>query len=184
MHLHTPLGTEDLVRLKAGQTVWLSGVIHTARDQAHRRILETIGRGEEPPFPIEGQVIFYAGPSPAPPGRVVGAVGPTTSTRMDAFAPDLYRRGLAGTIGKGRRGEAVRAAIRETGGVYWVMTGGAAALMARCVESMECLAYPELGPEAVYRMVVRELPLVVGIDPQGRDVYDVTDSHEQGGTDG
>lgn len=184
MRLETPLCREDLTELRAGQSVHLSGVVFTARDQAHRRILDALDQGAEPPFPLRGQVIFYAGPSPAPPGRVVGAVGPTTSTRMDAFAPALYRRGLAGTIGKGRRGDSVRDAIRETGGVYWVMTGGVAALMARCVQDCTCLAYPDLGPEAVYRMVVRDLPLVVGIDPLGQDVYALTETLVQGGIHG
>lgn len=169
--LHTPLQREEVRQLNAGDRVLLSGVIYTARDAAHMRMVASLERGEPLPFPLEGQVIYYTGPCPAPPGKPIGSAGPTTSSRMDVFTPLLLSQGLVATIGKGTRAEAVIEAMRKWGAVYLAALGGAGVLLARCVESREVVAYPELGPEAVYRLVVRDFPAVVAIDCRGNNLY-------------
>jgi len=171
--LTTPLKPEDAARLHAGDTVLLSGVLYTARDAAHKRMCEQLAAGEPLPFDVRDAVIYYAGPTPAPEGAVIGSVGPTTSGRMDAYAPTLLRQGLRGMIGKGARNADVAAAMRETGAVYFAATGGAGALIAACVESAELVCWPELGSEAVRRLVVRDLPLTVTIDSTGADLYEI-----------
>jgi len=170
--LETPL-TESVARgLRAGETVLLSGDILTGRDAAHRRLIETLDRGEALPVSLADQVIFYVGPTPAPPGRPIGAAGPTTAGRMDAYAPRLIAEcGLRGMIGKGRRNAAVRQACREFGAVYFGAVGGLGALLGQCVVKAEILAYPDLGPEAIYRFTVREFPLVVINDTMDGDFY-------------
>ena len=150
----------------------LSGVLYTARDAAHARLAEALASGGEMPFDLAGQVIYYVGPTPAPPGRVIGSAGPTTSGRMDRFTPALLAAGLKGTIGKGARSQEVRAAIQTHKAVYFGATGGAAALLARSVVSCEVVAYPELGCEAVHRLVVKDMPLVVINDCLGGDLYE------------
>ena len=170
--LTTPLGDEDVARLRAGDRVRISGVVYTARDAAHRRMINCLDRGEPLPIPVEGQVIYYAGPSPAPPGRVIGSAGPTTSYRMDAYAPRLLELGLRATIGKGARSpEMVQAMIRNRA-VYLAAIGGAAALIASSIKECEVLAYPELGPEAVRRLVVEDFPAIVANDIYGGNVYE------------
>jgi fumarate hydratase subunit beta len=169
--IYAPLSQEELEGLEAGQLVNLSGEIYTARDAAHKLLFEMMKRGEEPPFPLVGQAVYYAGPCPAPPGRLIGSIGPTTSGRMDAYSPFLIERGLKAMIGKGPRSQAVKEAIVRFKGVYLVAVGGVAALMSQCVTSVEEVAFPELGTEAVRRIRVKQLPLVVGIDCLGRDVY-------------
>ena len=170
-HITTPL-TEDTVRsLHAGEQVLLSGTVYTARDAAHLRMMDCIRRGEPLPMPLEGQVIYYAGPTPAPEGRPVGSIGPTTSVRMDACTPPLLARGLSGMIGKGLRGAEVVKAMQEHPAVYFAAVGGAAALMAQCVASLEVIAWDDLGPESVKRLTVRELPLVVAVDCYGEDAF-------------
>ncbi|MBQ8654646.1 MAG: Fe-S-containing hydro-lyase [Clostridia bacterium] len=170
-HITTPLG-EDVIRsLHAGDQVLLSGVIYTARDAAHLRMMDCIRRDEELPIPLEGQVIYYAGPTPAPQGRPVGSIGPTTSVRMDACTPPLLERGLSGMIGKGLRGAEVVAAMRKHPSVYFAAVGGAAALGAKCVTSLEVIAWDDLGPESVKRLTVKELPLVVAVDCEGNDAF-------------
>ena len=149
----------------------LSGTVYTARDAAHRRLLELLERGGEPPFPLEGAAIYYCGPAPAPPGRAIGAAGPTTSYRMDAFAPALIARGLRVMIGKGPRSAPVLEAMRAHGAVYLAATGGAGALLASCVESCELVAWPDLGAEAVRRLTLRDMPLTVAADAAGGDLY-------------
>ncbi|MFH1059538.1 MAG: Fe-S-containing hydro-lyase [Pseudomonadota bacterium] len=171
IRLNTPLSSADVAQLKAGDRVLLSGTIFTGRDAAHKRIVDAMERGEEPPFPLAGATIFYVGPSPAPPGRVIGAAGPTTAYRMDAFAPYLIARGLKAMIGKGKRGEEVKRAMVEYQAVYLAAIGGAGALMARCITAAEVIAFPELGPEAVRRLVVRDMPLIVVNDVHGADLY-------------
>ncbi len=171
IRLTTPLATETLRELQAGDRVLLSGVIYTGRDAAHKRIVEAMEAGGQPPFPLEGAAIFYVGPSPAPPGRVIGAAGPTTSYRMDAYAPYLIARGLKAMIGKGKRGEEVKAAMVQHGAVYLAAIGGAGALMARSISEAEVIAFPDLGPEAVRRLVVRDMPLFVVNDVRGGDLY-------------
>ncbi len=170
--LTPPLSDEDVTPLKAGDKVLVSGTIYTGRDAAHKRITETLAAGGEPPFPLQGAVIYYVGPSPAPPGRVIGAAGPTTSYRMDAYAPLLMEKGLKAMIGKGKRNQEVKQAMAQHKAVYLAAIGGAGALMARCIKQAEVIAYPELGPEAVRRLVVEDMPLFVVNDAHGGDLYE------------
>lgn len=172
MELKLPLTREQIRALRAGDVVTLTGTIYTARDAAHKRLCAMIEAGETLPFPLEGAMIYYCGPCPAPEGAVIGSCGPTTSSRMDAYAPILYANGAAGAIGKGRIGQNVKTAMQEYGAVYLLATGGAGALLAACVKSAEVVAFPELGAEAVRRLEVENLPLIVGVDAAGEDVYD------------
>lgn len=171
--LQTPLSREALAPLRAGDTVLLSGVVYTARDAAHARMAELLdrGRGEALPFPLEGAAIYYVGPTPERPGYAIGAAGPTTAGRMDAYTPRLLDLGLACMIGKGKRSDAVKEAVRRNGAVYLAAIGGAGALMAGSVQSCEIIAWPDLGCEAVRRLVVREMPLTVLLDAHGGDLY-------------
>lgn len=169
VRIHTPLS--DHGSLRAGDTVLLSGEIYTARDAAHRRIVELMRQGGALPFDLRGAVIYYCGPAPTPPGKVFGAAGPTTSYRMDAYTPELLAQGLAGMIGKGDRSETVRRSIVEFGAVYFAAVGGVAALLSKCVVSAEVIAWPELLSEAVQRLVVKDLPLVVAIDSRGASAF-------------
>ena len=168
--LHLPL-PEDLSFLHAGDQVLLYGPVLTARDAAHRRMVETWARGREIPFSLEGETIYYVGPCPAPPGWTIGSAGPTTSGRMDQYTPALLARGLRGMIGKGARSEEVVRAIVAHGAVYFAALGGAGALLARCVKRVEEVAYPDLGTEAVRRFWLDGFPAVVAVDPQGHDLY-------------
>lgn len=170
-NLTPPLTDADTTALKIGDRVLISGTIYTGRDAAHKRIVDALGQGQEPPFPLEGAVIYYVGPSPAPPGRVIGAAGPTTSYRMDAYAPTLMAQGLKAMIGKGKRGDEVKKAMAQHKAVYLGAIGGAGALMARAIVEAEVIAYPELGPEAVRRLVVKNMPLVCVGDVHGGDLY-------------
>ncbi len=169
--LETPFSREMLKDLQIGNEVLINGIIYAARDAAHKRMVETLQRGEELPFDVKGQVIYYVGPCPAPPGRVIGSAGPTTSGRMDAYAPILIEKGLMGMIGKGLRNESVIESIKKHGAVYFAAVGGAGAYLAERIISAECVAYPELGPEALLRLEVRDFPCVVAVDPRGRDIY-------------
>lgn len=170
-HLETPLDIQDIEPLRAGDRVTLSGVLYTARDAAHRRLLELVEQGAALPIPIEGQVIYYVGPSPAPPGRVIGAAGPTTSYRMDPYAPTLLEMGLKGMIGKGKRSQEVVEAMVRYKAVYMAAIGGAGALMAQAVKAVRVVAYEDLGPEAIRELKVERLPVVVVNDTQGNDLY-------------
>jgi fumarate hydratase subunit beta len=172
IHITTPLTDEVCSVLKAGDRVSLSGEVYTARDVAHRRLFEAALKGEKLPVKLKGEIIFYAAPTPARPGRAVGSIGPTTSSRMDPYTPELLSRGLKGMIGKGKRSSEVVSAIRKYGAVYFGAPGGVAALLAGCVKSSEVVAYEDLGPEAILRMEVSEMPLVVLIDVSGRDLYE------------
>jgi len=151
--------------------VLLSGTLYTARDAAHMRLLELVEQGRALPFPIENAILYYVGPTPSAPGQVIGAAGPTTSYRMDASTPPLIAAGLTGMIGKGARSPEVVAAMREHGAVYFGAIGGAGALIARCVESSEIVAYEDLGAEAIRKLTVRDMPLTVVIDCEGDDLY-------------
>ena len=170
-HLTTPLTEADVLSLRAGEHVLLSGTVYTARDAAHLRMLELIEAGKPLPVALEGQVIYYAGPTPTPPGKPVGSIGPTTSTRMDSSTPTLLAHGLRGMIGKGGRSASVVEAMKAHKAVYFAAIGGAAALMAQCVTALEVVCWDDLGPESVKRLTLHELPLVVAIDAQGNDAF-------------
>ncbi|MDR1570513.1 MAG: fumarate hydratase C-terminal domain-containing protein [Oscillospiraceae bacterium] len=157
IELNLPFTREEASRVKPGDIAVLSGVVYTARDAAHKRMFALLDDGLPLPFDIKNQTIYYAGPAPAKPGRVIGPCGPTTSSRMDNYAPRLIRLGLTGMIGKGERGDSVRQALRETGSLYFQAVGGAAALIARCVKSAEVIAFEDLGTEAVRRLTIEGL---------------------------
>ena len=169
--LSTPLKGEDILKLKAGDRVKINGKIYTARDAAHKKMIELLARGEDLPVDLEGQVIYYAGPAPAKPGYVIGPVGPTTSGRMDSYTVPLLARGLKGMIGKGVRSAEVKAGLVKYGAVYFAAVGGAAALLSRRVKNARVAAYPELGPEAVTELEVEDFPVIVINDIYGNDLY-------------
>lgn len=172
----TPL-TDDIIKdLKAGESILLSGYIYTARDAAHKRLIELLNQGKTLPFDIKGQIIYYVGPTPAKDGMPIGSAGPTTSYRMDPYAPKLIEIGLKGMIGKGSRGDNVIEAMKKYGAVYFAAIGGAAALTAKCVKSSELIAYEDLGAEAIRRLYVEDLPLVVVIDAKGNNYYEIGQS--------
>ena len=168
----TPLDDEIVRSLHAGDRVLLSGIVYTARDAAHKRMFELLAQGLDLPVDLRGQVVYHVGPTPARPGRPIGAAGPTTAGRMDAYAPEIMRYGVKGMIGKGFRSQAVKDAMRQYGTVYFGATGGAGALLARCVKSAEVVAYEDLGPEAIRRLVVEDLPVIVINDAHGGDLYE------------
>lgn len=170
--LTTPLSLETVRSLKAGDRVLLSGVIWTGRDQAHKRLVALLNEGKPLPCNLDGQVIYFVGPCPAKPGMPIGSAGPTTSYRMDAYSPRLLAEcGLRGMIGKGARTAPVVEAMKQYGAVYFAATGGAGALIARCVKKCELVAFPDLGPEAIYRLEVEDFPLVVATDANGETLY-------------
>ncbi|MEW6723917.1 MAG: Fe-S-containing hydro-lyase [Bacillota bacterium] len=171
IRLQTPLESRELLELRAGDRVLLSGVVYTARDAAHQRMVEALDNQQPLPFDPIGQIIYYVGPTPGREGQAIGAAGPTTAGRMDSFAPRLIEVGLAGMIGKGTRSPRVVESMVEYGAVYFLAIGGAGALLGQTVRRAEIIAYPELGPEAVRLLVVEEMPLIVGIDAQGNDLY-------------
>ena len=171
-YITAPL-TEEVARsLLAGESVYLSGTVYTARDAAHKRLCALVAEGKPIHFPVEGSVIYCVGPSPARPGQPIGAAGPTTSYRMDAYAPTLLRLGELGMIGKGKRGPEVIQAMQETGAVYFGAIGGAGALLARCVKSARLVCYEDLGAEAIRELTVENLPLTVVIDSLGHNLYE------------
>lgn len=171
IRLSTPLTEENCASLKAGDMVLISGEVFTARDAAHARLVKALEENEELPFNLTGAVIYYTGPCPAPPGRPIGSCGPTTSGRMDSFAPLLLKRGVKAMIGKGERSPEVEKAIRDEKAVYLAAPGGAGAYLADCVKAVEVIAYPDLGPEAIRRLRVADLPCVVAIDSKGNNLY-------------
>ncbi|MHC1711688.1 MAG: Fe-S-containing hydro-lyase [Solidesulfovibrio sp.] len=170
-HLTTPLTDADVEQLKSGDVVFISGHIYTARDAAHKRLVETLDAGKPLPFDLKGALIYYVGPSPAPPGRPIGAAGPTTSYRMDSYAPRLHSLGLKGSIGKGKRNDAVKAALREHKAVYLGATGGAGALLSQRITDARVIAYDDLGPEAIRELTVKDFPLLVINDCHGGELY-------------
>ena len=162
---------QRLAQLRAGDRVLLSGVVYTARDAAHKRMFQLLDEGKPLPFPLEGAVIYYAGPTPGQQGMAVGACGPTTAGRMDRFAPRLLDLGLAAMIGKGERSQEVVDAIARSGACYFAAVGGAGALIARCIQTAEVIAFDDLGCESIKRMTVRDLPLTVAVDSRGNDLF-------------
>ena len=171
IRLTTPLKTEDLKDLKAGDDVYITGYIYTARDAAHKRLVELLDEGKELPFDPEGAIIYYVGPSPAKPGNPIGSAGPTTSYRMDSYTPQLLDQGLKGMIGKGKRDQEVKDSIVKNGATYFAAIGGAAALIAKSVKSAEVIAYEDLGAEAIRKVYVEDFPVTVINDTEGRDLY-------------
>jgi fumarate hydratase subunit beta len=171
IRLKTPLNDRDVEKLKIGDRVLVSGIIYTGRDAAHKRLIILLKEGKDLPFDIRGQIIYYVGPTPAKPGQAFGSAGPTTSYRMDAYSPTLMERGLKGMIGKGMRSDAVKEAMKKYKAVYFAATGGAGALLAKRVKKAEVVAYEDLGPEAIRKLEVEDLPVIVVNDIRGNDLY-------------
>ena len=172
IHIISPLDLKTVEKLTAGNQVLISGVIYTARDAAHKRIVQALDKGEELPFDLKGQTIYYMGPSPAKPGQVIGSAGPTTSSRMDRYTPRLIAEGIRAMIGKGERSSAVREAIGKDKAVYFVTIGGAGALLARSIKRVEVIAYEDLGAEAIFRLNVENFPAIVADDIYGDDLFE------------
>ncbi len=171
-HMTTPLSEEDVTKLKAGDIVYLSGTIFTARDAAHKRLVDLIEAGEELPFQLDGAVIYFVGPTPPKPGEPIGSAGPTTSYRMDSYSPTLIKHGLRGMIGKGKRNDAVKEACQKYKAVYFGATGGAGALLSKTITEAVVIAYEELGPEAIRMLKVENFPVTVVNDTHGNDLYE------------
>lgn len=171
-HITAPLQQDTVKSLRAGDYVYITGTIYTARDAAHKRMSETLDEGGKLPFDLEGNVIYYMGPSPAREGRPIGSAGPTTASRMDKYTPRLLDMGLKGMIGKGKRSEEVRQAVIRNGAVYFAAVGGAGALLSRSIESSEVIAYDDLGTEAIRRLQVKDFPVIVVIDSVGNNLYE------------
>ncbi|MTK11431.1 MAG: Fe-S-containing hydro-lyase [Clostridiaceae bacterium] len=169
----TPLTEEKVKELKAGDSVLISGIIYTARDAAHKRLVELLDKGEKLPVDVENSIIYYVGPTPAKPGQPIGSAGPTTSYRMDSYAPRLLEIGLKGMIGKGLRSKEVVESMKKNKAVYFAAIGGAAALMGKSIKSAEIVAYEDLGSEAIRRLEVEDLPVVVVIDSEGNNLYEM-----------
>ncbi|MBR3308774.1 MAG: Fe-S-containing hydro-lyase [Lachnospiraceae bacterium] len=167
----TPLTAETIQQLKTGDMVKITGIIYSARDAAHKKLIELIEAGKELPFELNGNVIYYLGPTPARDGQVIGSAGPTTSSRMDKYTPKLLELGLKGMIGKGRRSPKVIQAIVENRAVYLAAVGGAGALLSKCIKSSKVIAFDELGTEAVREMYVEDFPAIVAIDSEGNNIY-------------
>lgn len=171
-YISVPFSSGDATELAAGDYVYLTGVIYTARDAAHKRMQEALERGEQLPLDMRNNVIYYMGPSPARPGRVIGSAGPTTANRMDRYAPSLLDLGLKGMIGKGRRTQEVKDAVVRNGAVYFAAVGGAGALLSRSIISSEVIAYDDLGTEAIRKLEVKDFPVIVVMDSRGNDLYE------------
>lgn len=170
--IETPFDITQVKELHAGDIVFLSGIVYTARDAAHQRLIDTINKGETLPFEVEGQVIYYVGPAPNKPGEILGSAGPTTSYRMDDLTVPLLEKGLKGMIGKGLRSETVINGMMEHGAVYFAAIGGAGALISNCITESEIIAYEDLGAEAIRKLTVKDLPLYVVIDAFGNNLYE------------
>ena len=171
-HITVPVAKEEIQDLRAGDYVYLTGTIYTARDAAHKRMDEALDRGESLPFDIEGSIIYYMGPSPAREGRAIGSAGPTTASRMDKYTPRLLDLGMGAMIGKGKRSKVVMDAIVRNGAVYFAAVGGAGAILSKCILSSEIVAYEDLGTEAVRRLAIQDFPVVVVMDALGNNLYE------------
>lgn len=179
-YLNTPLTKEKVIDLKAGDYVYISGTIYTARDAAHKRMMEALENGEELPFDINNEIIYYLGPTPNREGQVIGSAGPTTSSRMDKYAPVLLDRGLKGMVGKGKRNEQVIDSMKKNTAVYFAAVGGAGALLSQCIKKSEIIAYEDLGTEAIRKLEVENLPVITVIDCEGNDLYETaTNQYER-----
>lgn len=172
-HIQAPVSEQDMISLKAGDYVYITGTVYTARDAAHKRMQETLAAGGELPIELQGNMIYYMGPSPAREGRPIGSAGPTTASRMDKYAPQLLDLGLKGMIGKGKRSKEVKEAIVRNGAVYFAAVGGAGALLSKSILQSEIVAYDDLGTEAVRRLEVKDFPVIVIIDSEGSDLYEM-----------
>jgi len=172
IHIKSPIDAKTIKELTIGTPVLISGVIYTARDAAHQRLTQALEKREKPPFSLRGQTIYYTGPSPARPGRIIGSVGPTTSTRMDIYTPRLLASGIRAMIGKGGRSLAVKEAMQKYKAVYFVAIGGAGALLAQCIKKVEIIAYDDLGPEAIRLLTVENFPAIVANDIYGEDLFE------------
>ena len=171
-HINSPMNTEDAKKLRSGDYVYITGTIYTARDAAHKRMYEALEKGECLPIEMKHNIIYYMGPSPAREGRPIGSAGPTTSSRMDKYAPALLDLGLIGMIGKGKRTDAVKEAIIRNGAVYFAAVGGAGALLSKAIKSSEVIAYDDLGTEAIRKLEVENFPVIVVIDSTGNNLYE------------
>ncbi len=169
--IHTPLTKEIARTLCAGDYVYLTGTIYSARDAAHKRLTESLAAGEALPLPLENEIIYYLGPTPPRPGQAIGSAGPTTASRMDKYAPALLELGQTGMIGKGRRSEEVIASMKKNSAVYFAAVGGAGALLSKCIKKAEVIAYEDLGAEAIYKLSVEDFPIIVVIDCNGNNLY-------------
>ena len=170
--IETPVSDETIAQLRAGDRVFITGHLYTGRDSAHKKLIELVEQGKDLPLDIKGEIIYYVGPTPARPGKPIGSAGPTTSYRMDSYAPILHSLGLKGTIGKGLRNEEVKEALKKYKAVYLASVGGAGALISKSIEESEVIAYPELGPEAIRRVKVKDFPCIVINDMYGGDLYE------------
>jgi fumarate hydratase subunit beta len=170
-HITTPVSDDVIAQLRAGDSIFITGYLYTGRDSAHKKLIDLVDQGQELPIDVKGQLIYYVGPTPARPGNVIGSAGPTTSYRMDSFAPTLHKLGLKGTIGKGKRSEEVKESLKTYKGVYLAAVGGAGALISKSIVEAEVIAYPELGPEAIRRVKVENFPCIVINDMYGGDLY-------------
>ncbi len=171
-HIQVPLREQDIEELKAGDYVYLTGTIYTARDAAHKRMYDSMKKGEALPIELKGNVLYYLGPSPAREGQVIGSAGPTTSSRMDKYTPDMLDAGLKGMVGKGKRSPEVIEAMKRNQAVYFAAVGGAGALLSKCIKEAEVVAYDDLGTEAIRRLYIENLPVIVVIDKEGNNLYE------------
>lgn len=171
-YIKAPISQEDIHNLHAGDYVYITGTIYTARDAAHKRMYESLQKGEKLPIELEGNLIYYMGPSPAREGRPIGSAGPTTSSRMDKYAPSLFDLGLKGVIGKGKRSQAVLDSIVKNQAVYFAAVGGAGALLSKAIKSSEVIAYDDLGTEAIRKLEVENFPVIVVVDKEGNNLYE------------
>ena len=170
--IQAPIRKEEIKKLKAGDYVYINGIIYTARDAAHKRMDDTLTRGEKLPLDIKNQMIYYMGPSPAREGRIIGSAGPTTASRMDKYAPSLLDLGLGAMIGKGKRSKEVLDAIVRNGSIYFAAVGGAGALLSKCIQKSEVIAYDDLGTEAIRKLEVKDFPVIVVVDAEGNNLYE------------
>ena len=169
--LKTPLTLEKAKKLRVGDRVRISGIIYTARDASHKRIVKILKKGGKLPIPLKNQIIYYTGPTPTRPGRIIGSCGPTTSSRMDPYTIPLLKKGLRGMIGKGRRSKKIMEAIKRYQAVYFAASGGCGALLAQYIKKAEVIAYPDLGPEAIYRLEIEDFPMIVAVDTEGESLF-------------